>query len=152
MTSHDDRDTESVIGNAVAAGRALDAWLGVARPIEAATADIETALGDRHSICLSAYEIMTHLAGNRGWTPLSQVCKAIDRSQPRISRLVTQMQNEGLVDRGRVDGDGRAFQLKLTRKGRRVHFAASSTLVEVFERIHREDPVVARLLAARTTV
>lgn len=150
MTSHDDLDTESDIGAAAAAERALEGWLGVARPVEAVNTELETALSDRHSICVSAYEIMAHLAGNRGWTPLSAVCKAVDRSQPRISRLVTQMQNEGLVERTRVDGDGRAFQLRLTRKGRRVYFAASATLVEAFERIRRERPLVSRLTAAST--
>ncbi|NYH52899.1 MULTISPECIES: hypothetical protein [Nocardiopsis] len=56
----------------------------------------------------------------------------------------------GLVDRARVDGDGRAFQLRLTRKGRRVYFAASATLVEVFEQVTRENTLVTRLLATRT--
>jgi DNA-binding MarR family transcriptional regulator len=150
VTMPHDTDTESDLGTAVAANRTLDAWLSIARPVEATTARIESALSDRHAICLSAYEIMKHLAGKRGWTPLSEVCKEIARSQPRISRLVTQMQKEGLVDRTRVDGDGRAFQLHLTRKGRRVYFAASETLVETFDQAARENPLFDQLLAVRT--
>ena len=143
--------TESELGTAAAADRTLSAWLGISRPVEAITARLETNLSERHSICLSAYEVMSHLAGKRGWIPLSEVCGAIARSQPRISRLVTQMQQEGLVDRARVDGDGRAFQLHLTRKGRRVYFAASETLVDTFDQAAREDTLLDQLLAARTT-
>ncbi|MDE3723975.1 MarR family transcriptional regulator [Nocardiopsis sp. N85] len=143
MTSHDAPDTE-------AAGRALDSWLGIARPVEAIGAALESALGEHHAICLTAYEIMRLLSDDGGWTPLAEVCRAVDRSQPRISRLVTQMQDEGLVDRARVDGDGRAFRIRLTPRGREVHAAASVTLVEVLDRAAREDSPVTRLLGART--
>ena len=93
---------------------------------------------------------MKQLAGKHGWTPLSEVCKEIARSRPRVSRLVTQMQNEGLVDRTRVDGDGRALRLHLTRKGRRVYFAASETLVEAFDQAARDNPLFDQFLAVRT--
>lgn len=145
----DDLETGPERDAAAAAAIALDNWLAIARPIETITARIETTLSERHSICLSAYEVMAHLAGKRGWTHLSEVCRAIARSQPRISRLVAQMQHEGLVDRDRVDGDGRAVQLNLTRKGRRVYFAASETLVSTLEQVSRENTSIARLLDSR---
>ncbi|GHC73680.1 hypothetical protein GCM10007079_07840 [Nocardiopsis terrae] len=134
-----------------AAHRALEAWLGIARPVEAVSARVEAKLGEQHSLCLSAYEIMAHLIGHPGWTPLSEVCRAVGRSQPRISRLVTQMQDQGLVDRERVAGDGRAFQLRLTDEGHRVHSRASTTLARTLEEATREHPPLAELLPRPAT-
>lgn len=128
---------------------ALDAWLSITRPLEAASTHLESALGRHHGICLSAYEVMNHLAARHGWTPMSDVCQAIARSQPRISRLVAQMQEEGLVERARLDGDGRAYRLLLTRKGRRVYRAASDTLIELLGQVSREDTPVGRHLGAK---
>ncbi|WP_050668828.1 MarR family winged helix-turn-helix transcriptional regulator [Luteipulveratus halotolerans] len=126
---------------------ALEAWLAVSRPVEEATARIETALSQAHSICLTAYEISDFLAGRHGWTPLSQVCHAVGRSQPRISRLVTQMMDEGLLKRVRDEADGRAFQLRLTRKGRRVYAASSGTLAQLLAQIAAEGTPLSAQLA-----
>lgn len=109
---------------------ALAAWLAVARPIEMAQQRIESALSNRHAICLTAYEVMECLSERQEWTPMSAVCATVDRSQPRISRLVAQMEERGLVDRSKAAGDKRAFQLKLTREGGQVLEDASLTLSE----------------------
>jgi DNA-binding MarR family transcriptional regulator len=134
------------------ANLALDAWLSVARPVETVSARIEAELGERHSICLSAYEIMTHLVTHPGWTPLSDVCRAVARSQPRISRLVTQMQDRGLVERARVAGDGRAFQIQLTPEGGRVYTEASKTLIGTLEEATGEHTPLAGLLPRNRSV
>lgn len=112
------------------ASAALAAWLAVARPVEMAQQRIESALGDRHGLCLTAYEVMECLSARQGWTPMSVVCATVGRSQPRISRLVSQMEARGLVDRSKMAGDKRAFQLNLTREGGRVLEDASATLLE----------------------
>lgn len=141
---------EEVESGDTADGRsALEAWLEIVRPVETVTNRLETALSEKYSICVSAYEIMSCLVSSRGWTPLSEICRAVGRSQPRISRLVTQMQDADLVDRERVEGDGRAFQIRLTRKGRRVFHAASDVVSEVLHEASNEDTPIARLLAAR---
>lgn len=139
----------SVSGTTASPGNAaLEAWLAVARPVEEATVRIETALSQRHSICLTAYEISDFLAGRHSWIPLSQVCQAVGRSQPRISRLVMQMLEEGLVERIRDEADGRAFRLRLTRKGRRVYAASSLTLAEVMSQVAAEETPLGAQLAA----
>lgn len=124
----------------------LAAWLAVARPIEEAQQRIESALSDRHALCLTAYQVMGCLSEQQGWTPMSVVCATVGRSQPRISRLVTQMEDRGLVDRSKVAGDKRAFQLKLTREGGRVLEDASATLSESLAYIAaQQDPAGAAL-------
>ncbi len=125
---------------------ALTAWLAVARPIEEAQQRIESGLGDRHALCLTAYEVMKCLAEQQGWTPMSVVCATVGRSQPRISRLVTQMEDRGLVDRSKVAGDKRAFQLKLTREGAHVLEDASLTLSESLAHIAAQQDVAGAAL------
>lgn len=126
-------------GFAGGASAALEAWLAVARPIEAAQQRIESALGDRHALCLTAYEVMECLTTQPGWTAMSVVCATVGRSQPRLSRLVAQMEDRGLVDREKVPGDKRAFQIRLTSEGEVVFQAASGTLAEALAHIAAQE-------------
>lgn len=128
---------------------ALAAWLSVVRPIEAAQQRIETSLNEKHALCLTAYEVMECLSEQRGWTPMSTVCTSVGRSQPRLSRLVMQMEERGLVDRAKVDGDKRAFQINLTRKGRRTFQAASSTVASSLIQIAAQQDVAGAALRER---
>lgn len=128
---------------------ALGVWLDVARPVEVAQQRIESALSDRHGLCLTALEIMECLSRQRGWTPMSVVCTTVGRSQPRISRLVTQMEDRELVDRTKASDDKRAFQIKLTRKGRRTFQVASETLSETLTLIAAQQDDLGAALRQR---
>ncbi|MFC8392611.1 MarR family winged helix-turn-helix transcriptional regulator [Streptomyces sp. NPDC057238] len=110
---------------------ALGQWKAVVRPIEQVNARIEHELGLRHSLCISGYEVLYLLASQRGRTPLTEICRHIDRSQPRVSRLIGQLEERGMVERSRADSDGRAFQIAITRKGRRALQASAETLLSI---------------------
>lgn len=144
IDSHDDQD-QAV---SQAAG-ILAAWLTIARPITTSHQQIETALNERHALCLTAYEVMACLNDRHGWTPMSAVCKTVDRSQPRLSRLVKQMEDRGLVDRAQLAGDKRAFQLNLTRKGRRTYRSAATTVLESLQSIETRDDYSGQALRRR---
>lgn len=126
--------------------RSLEAWLGIARPIEAIGNRVDAALVQRHGVGLSGYELLSALANTRGWTPLGELCQAIQLSQPRISRLVAKLEVDGMVERSRDGNDGRAIQCRLTRKGRRVYAAASETMAEVLREAAQGQTAVAKLL------
>lgn len=121
------------------ADQLLSSWFQIARPVEDVTARLEATLSQRHGICLSAFEVMSSLSAHRGWKLLSQVCGEVSRSQPRISRLVTQMEGRGLVNRTKVPGDGRATQLRLTSEGDDVFAAAGDTLVEILRGVTADE-------------
>ncbi|WP_051461655.1 MarR family winged helix-turn-helix transcriptional regulator [Tomitella biformata] len=126
--------------------RALERWLGISRPVQAIASRLEAALAQRHAVSLSGYEVLSVLAARHGWTLMVDICEAVDLSQPRLSRLVAQLADEVLVERERVEVDGRAFQVRLTRKGRRVHGAAAATLVEVLKQAEAASGPVSELL------
>ncbi|GAA1236967.1 hypothetical protein GCM10009676_21620 [Prauserella halophila] len=119
---------------------ALRKWREFARPVEDLNASIEAELNTRHSLCISGYEILYFLAAQRGKTPLTEVCKHIDRSQPRVSRLISQLEERGMVDRYRADSDGRAYQLAITRKGRRTLHASAATILDILRTSHQDWP------------
>ncbi len=139
-------DSEAPVEGVTAA---LTAWLSISQPVEAAAHRLETTLSERHAICLSAYEILTYLADRRGWTPLADISKGVMRSQPRISRLVSEMQTRGMVVRSKLHGDGRAYQINLTRKGRRVLNASSVTVMQCFDQIASGNDELGLLFSAR---
>lgn len=122
---------------------ALSRWKSIARPIEQLNARLEDELSTRHGLCVSAYEVLYILSTREERTPLTEVVKNVDRSQPRVSRLVTQLEERGLVDR-HPDPDGRKRQLGLTPEGHRALQAASTTISIVFEDVD----VSARIQAA----
>ncbi|MFF4418884.1 MarR family winged helix-turn-helix transcriptional regulator [Streptosporangium sp. NPDC001559] len=125
---------------------ALSQWKTTIRPIEQLNARIESELSLRHSLCISGYEVLYLLASRRGKTPLTEICKHIDRSQPRVSRLIGQLEERGMVDRYRTASDGRAYQLAITRKGRRALQASASTLLGI---LSEEDAPARHLTAER---
>lgn len=125
---------------------ALDRWLAISRPVEKISGRLEAALSQRHGVSLSGYEVLSRLVARRGWTSMSEICEVIELSQPRLSRLVAQLCDGGLVEREQVDGDGRAFQVRLTRKGRRVYGASSESVVELLEQAAASPGPVAALL------
>ena len=126
--------------------RALAAWLAPARPVEEIGTRLELAPSQRHGFGLSGYEVLSVLAGRRGWSALSDLCAAIALSQPRISRLVSQLEQDGHLERTRDEHDGRAFRCRLTRKGRRVHAAAGQAVGQILGEASREPNAVAVLL------
>lgn len=131
---------------AVDPARALESWLAISRPVTAVERRLEAALAQRHAISLSGYEVLSMLASRRGWTPMLDICESVELSQPRLSRLVAQIAEGGLVEREKMENDGRAFQIRLTRKGRRVHGAAAETVAEVLVAASTAPGPVAALL------
>lgn len=127
----------------------LAAWRAVSHPFEVAQHDIESTLGDRHSLCLTACEVMQCLSARQGGTPLSVVCETVERSQPRISRLVTQMEERGLVKRSKSPDDKRAFQISLTAEGRLTFGEASDTLAECLRQISERRNVAGEAFSER---
>lgn len=128
---------------------ALAAWLSIARPVEAIGGAIERALGQRHGIGLSGCEALAVLANSRGWTPLIELCESIDLSQPRISRLIAKLEDDGMVERARDGNDGRAFQVRLTRKGRRVYSSAAETVATIVAGAAEDSNPIASLLKSK---
>ncbi|MGP4001358.1 MarR family winged helix-turn-helix transcriptional regulator [Streptomyces sp. 8N706] len=116
-----------------------DQWLSLVRVCADMNQAVERALSARHGLCVSAYEIMDVMAREHAWIRLGEVSSRTSRSQPQVSRLVTQMVNEGYVARKPSPGDGRGSQVQLTPAGRKVFQEAATTVDSVLGNVADEN-------------
>jgi DNA-binding MarR family transcriptional regulator len=68
----------------------------------------------------AGYAVLRSLADG-GTLSLREVAAASAMDSPTASRQVVQLEQEGLVERRTAEGDARAVELTLTRKGRTVY-------------------------------
>ncbi|MEU6440124.1 MarR family winged helix-turn-helix transcriptional regulator [Streptomyces sp. NPDC047046] len=115
-------------------------WLSYARVCARMNQAVDRALAERHSLCASAYEIMDVMSHERGWMRAGEVSARSSRSQPQVSRLLTQIVNAGCADRKPASGDGRGSEFRLTPAGRTLFREASGTVESVLAGIAEEDP------------
>ncbi|XCM31207.1 MarR family transcriptional regulator [Streptomyces parvus] len=88
---------------------------------------------------MSAYEIMEVLSHEAEWIRPGEVSTRTSRSQPQVSRLVTQMVDAGYVAREPSPGDCRSSQIRLTAAGHRIFADADATVEGVLSRITEEN-------------
>ncbi|GEC05844.1 hypothetical protein SSP24_34990 [Streptomyces spinoverrucosus] len=110
---------------------------------------VERALSDRHNLCVSAYEVMDVMWRERGWIRSGELSSRSSRSQPQVSRLLTQMVDAGYAARKPSPGDGRGSLVQLTPSGRALFREASATVEDVLARLAVDD-VDARALMRPT--
>ncbi|MFJ6385154.1 MarR family winged helix-turn-helix transcriptional regulator [Kitasatospora sp. NPDC092039] len=116
-----------------------DRWLSLVRVCAQLNQRIEHALSDEFGLCVSAYEIMEVLWAEREWVRPGEVASRTSRSQPQVSRLVTQLVEAGYVDRRPSPGDGRGHQIQLTDAGREVFRRAAAVVDGRLRRIADES-------------
>ncbi|MET9176684.1 MarR family transcriptional regulator [Kitasatospora aureofaciens] len=117
-----------------------DRWLSLVRVCALMNQRIERTLSDEFDLCVSAYEIMEVLWAEREWIRPGEVASRTSRSQPQVSRLVTQMVEAGYVDRKPSPGDGRGSQIRLTAEGREVFQRAAATVDGQLKQLTDERP------------
>ncbi|MDR8408617.1 MarR family transcriptional regulator [Nonomuraea sp. 3-1Str] len=97
---------------------------------------LERALGDKHGLGASEFEVLDRLAGHEHKLRLQELCDEVHLSQSALSRVVARLEKAGLVLRGACDIDRRGVFVCLTDEGRTRHAAALPThravLAEVF--------------------
>ncbi|BFP53999.1 MarR family winged helix-turn-helix transcriptional regulator [Streptomyces griseus] len=114
-------------------------WLSLVRVGALMNQRIEHALSEKYDLCVSAYEIMEVLSHEAEWIRPGEVSTRTSRSQPQVSRLVTQMVDAGYVAREPSPGDGRSSQIRLTDSGHRIFAEAAATVEDVLGRIAEEN-------------
>ncbi|HEX5566186.1 MAG TPA: MarR family transcriptional regulator, partial [Streptomyces sp.] len=98
---------------------ALHTWRELARRLRAANEDLEPALrsiGVGSTAGFEVLELLTRVP--QGELPQRQVQEAVGLSQSGISRLVTRLENAGLLRRAASKTDARAALLRITETGR----------------------------------
>lgn len=93
---------------------------------------LEKALGDRHGIGLSEFEVLDRLVdANCGQYRMHDLAQDIHLSQSALSRAVARLEKDGLVRRSTCDEDRRSVFVCLTGEGALRHRESLPTHREV---------------------
>lgn len=122
-----------------------DRWVAVTRACAQINQAAERVLAERHGLCASAFEIMDVMAGTDGWIRAGELSSRASRSQPQVSRLLTQMVNAGYAERKPCPNDRRGFDVQLTPAGRQL-FSQSVTTMETVLREVAENSAEVRAI------
>jgi DNA-binding MarR family transcriptional regulator len=95
------------------------AFLGLVRAGEELDRALDADLRRAHGIGLRAYEVLLHLAAFApdGHLRISQLTAQAPLSQSRVSRLVAELEADGLVARAPADDDARGVEVAITDRG-----------------------------------
>lgn len=105
-----------------------EAWMGLLQAHAQLTKSLDADLIANHQITLSAYEVLARLAhAEHGQLRMSQLAEQCLLSQSRVSRLVDQLEQRGLVGRAACAQDCRVVHAVITEPGRKLLRAAQET-------------------------
>ncbi|MEU6814621.1 MarR family winged helix-turn-helix transcriptional regulator [Streptomyces sp. NPDC046860] len=125
-------------------------WLSYLRVGARMNQAIERALSSRYGLCVSAFEIMDVMRQQRDWVRAGEISSRSSRSQPQVSRLLSQMINAEYVERKPAPGDGRGSEVRLTASGQEIFQKASETVETVLTELAEEDPDTETLIRPST--
>lgn len=105
------------------------AFLGLVRAAETLDRGLDLDLKARHGIGLRGFEVLLHLAAFSlaGSLRMSELTAQAPLSQSRVSRLVAELEQQGLVTRSTDESDTRGRQVSITDRGIAVFDQAKET-------------------------
>lgn len=99
------------------------------------TEALERELQRKHGLSVTEFEALQRLAENdHQGCRLQQLVDNVHMSQSALSRLISRLTDEGLVERRHCSEDRRGVYASLTEAGRKRLAEAEPTHVEVLER------------------
>src|SRR5256714_6472904 len=97
----------------------LDAWRGFLRTHARLVRELDEELTERHGLPLSSYDVLVQLnEAPDGMLRMSHLADAVLLSRSGLSRLVTRLEKEGLLERSDCPSDARGAFAVITEKGR----------------------------------
>jgi DNA-binding MarR family transcriptional regulator len=116
------------VAGADAAGADVAAWRALAAGHAIVSCALDRALGERHGLGVSDFEVLERLAESENHKfRVQELANAVHLSQSALSRLIGRLEQHGLVERCLCDLDRRGIYVTLTDEGRRRHAAAVPT-------------------------
>lgn len=136
-------------------GDADDAWYAVVRMYHHIAHQVDLQLQRRHDLTMSTFEVLLRLAGQTEPVPIKDLAAAVLISRSRLSRVLGELAERGLLTRdGGVD-DRRMTVVELTDLGRSTYLEASATHERVVTDLmlsRLDDKQIAVIAAAGDTV
>ncbi|WP_049574660.1 MarR family winged helix-turn-helix transcriptional regulator [Nonomuraea sp. SBT364] len=112
---------------------------------------LEKALQKEHGLSVSEYTVLDVLGRQDGWhMRMQQLARAVVLSQSATTRLVTRLENRGLLSRYLCEDDRRGIYTEVTRTGRDLLATAGPTHDTVLKEVlaeAAEQPELAPLAA-----
>src|SRR5213596_1903644 len=97
----------------------LDAWRGFLRTHATLVTELDEELTERHGLPLSSYDVLVQLdEAPDGRLRMSSLAEAVLLSRSGLSRLVTRLESQGLIERTECPSDARGAFAGITDKGR----------------------------------
>jgi DNA-binding MarR family transcriptional regulator len=106
----------------------LDAWRGFLRTHATLVHELDEELTARHGLPLSSYDVLVQLdAAPDGMLRMSHLADAVLLSRSGLSRLVTRLEKQGLLERLECENDARGAFAAITDAGREKLAEARAT-------------------------
>lgn len=122
------------MSKAAAPSALVEEWRQLLDRHAAVSCALEKALQDGHGIGLSEFETLDRVVdANCGKYRMADLAGDIHLSQSALSRAITRLEKDGLVERSACDQDRRSVFVCLTPQGRKVYDAALPTHRAVLE-------------------
>ncbi|MDR8408539.1 MarR family transcriptional regulator [Nonomuraea sp. 3-1Str] len=107
---------------------------------------LERALQKEHELSVSEYTVLDALGRQDGWhMRMQQLARAVVLSQSATTRLVTRLENRGLLHRYLCEDDRRGIYSEVTPEGRALLAAAEPTHDAVLKEVLAEAAEVPEL-------
>src|SRR3954471_23368029 len=98
----------------------LDAWRGFLRTYSTLVRELDDDLTRRHGLPVSSYDVLVQLdEADEGRLRMSALADAVLLSRSGLRRLVTRLQDQGLIEREDCSDDARGSFAAITELGRR---------------------------------
>ena len=95
---------------------------------------LDTALMSAHGLSMATYEVLNRLAGaERGGLTLTQLTELAPLSLSRISRLIVDLERDGIVERRACTSDRRVSYIALTAQGAALVRESQTTFFAVVD-------------------
>jgi DNA-binding MarR family transcriptional regulator len=97
----------------------LDAWRGFLRSHATLVRELDEELTERHGLPLSSYDVLVQLdEAPEGRLRMSSLADAVLLSRSGLSRLVTRLESQDLIERADCPSDARGAFAAITELGR----------------------------------
>jgi DNA-binding MarR family transcriptional regulator len=97
----------------------LDAWRGFLRTYSTLVRELDDELTRKHGLPVSSYDVLVQLdEAEDGRLRMSALADAVLLSRSGLSRLVTRLESQDLIERLECANDARGSFAAITRKGR----------------------------------
>ncbi|MDX6555289.1 MAG: hypothetical protein QOD86_1484 [Miltoncostaeaceae bacterium] len=113
----------------------MAAWRGFLRIHAGLMRQLDAELLEEHGLPLSHYDVLLQLAEVGGSLRMSDLANAVLLSRSGLTRLVDQLERQGLVSRKRSSADARGVEAILTETGWERLRAAAPTHVRGVRRL-----------------